>query len=146
MMLPLRSLAPYGFAGAVVALGAGAYLWARSRRKTLEQLERERRQWITTNGRIIDGTVIDTHEFADATGEHQLVIYNYDVAGVQYEASQEVTWLRHLVDLHACRIGLPASVKYDPHNPANSIVVAEGWSGLRMVHPERAGVAKALSH
>jgi len=25
----------------------------------------------------------------------------------------------------------PASVKYDPRNPANSIVLCEQWSGLR---------------
>jgi hypothetical protein len=60
-----------------------------------------------------------------------LVIYTYDVSGVTYEASQDVTNLRHVVDLHACRIGLPASVKYDPQNPGNSIVVGEGWTGLR---------------
>jgi hypothetical protein len=50
---------------------------------------------------------------------------------VTYEASQDVTHLRHRVDLHTCRIGVPTSVKYDPHNPANSIIVAEEWSGLR---------------
>ena len=26
----------------------------------------------------------------------------------------------------------PVSVKYDPRNPANSILVAEQWSGLRV--------------
>jgi hypothetical protein len=26
----------------------------------------------------------------------------------------------------------PVSVKYDPRNPANSIVVSEEWSGLRL--------------
>jgi hypothetical protein len=50
---------------------------------------------------------------------------------VSYEASQDVTHLRHMVDLHTCRVGLPASIKYDPTNPGNSIVVAETWSGLR---------------
>ena len=83
-------------------------------------------------GRITDGTVLDVHE---APGEHcvtqQLLVYRYDVAGVSYEASQDVTHLRHLVDLHSCRIGLPASVKYDAQNPGNSIVIAEGWTGLR---------------
>jgi len=61
----------------------------------------------------------------------KLLIYHYDVSGVTYEASQDVTHLRHRVDLHTCRIGVPTSVKYDPQNPANSIVVAEEWSGLR---------------
>ena len=57
--------------------------------------------------------------------------FQYDVAGVSYEASQDVTHLRHLVDLHTCRVGLPASIKYDPTNPGNSIVIAENWTGLR---------------
>jgi hypothetical protein len=61
----------------------------------------------------------------------QLVFYTYDVAGVQYECSQDVTHLRQYLDLHSCRIGVTTSVKYDPHSPGNSIVVAETWCGLR---------------
>ncbi len=83
-------------------------------------------------GRITDGTVLDVHEERGQAGRvQQLLIYRYDVAGVSYEASQDVTHLRHLVDLHSCRLGLPASVKYDAQNPGNSIVLAEGWTGLR---------------
>jgi hypothetical protein len=111
---------------AAVALTAGVVI-SRKRRKTPEQHEHERRQQILHAGRITDGTVLDTNE----SDEAQLVIYTYDVSGVTYEASQDVTNLRHVVDLHACRIGLPASVKYDPQNPGNSIVVGEGWTGLR---------------
>ena len=107
-------------------------LWLRRRRKTPEQLERERRQRLNAMGRITDGTVLDVHEEPRKRGAaQQLVIYRYDVAGVSYEASQDVTHLRHLVDLHSCRIGLPASVKYDAQNPGNSIILAEGWTGLR---------------
>jgi hypothetical protein len=115
-----------------VLLLAGAGLWLRSRRKTPEQLERERRLRLNAMGRITDGTVLDVHEERGQRGRvQQLLIYRYDVAGVSYEASQDVTHLRHLVDLHSCRIGLPASVKYDAQNPGNSIVIAEGWTGLR---------------
>ena len=46
-----------------------------------------------------------------------LLVYSYDVAGVTYEASQDVTHLRQFIDLYSCRLGLPASVRYDPHNP-----------------------------
>jgi hypothetical protein len=123
-MDPLR-ISAYILTGAV-ALTAGI-VFARKRRKSPEQHEQERRQQILQSGRITDGTVLDTNESDDA----QLVIYTYDVSGVTYEASQDVTNLRHVVDLHACRIGLPASVKYDPQNPGNSIVVAEGWTGMR---------------
>jgi hypothetical protein len=117
-----------GFAGLSLAMAA----WARRHRKTPDQRERERRLRISTLGRITDGTVIDVSEMRlSGTDELQLIIYQYDVAGVSYEASQDVTQLRHRVDLHSCRIGLPASIKYDPTNPGNSIVIAENWTGLR---------------
>jgi hypothetical protein len=120
------------YVGSVAALALGAGYWLRKRRKTPEQRERERRQRISVIGRITDGTVMDVHEVTDdGRPESQLLIYHYDVAGVSYEASQDVTYLRQFVDLHSCRLGLPASVKYDPQNPGNSIVIAEGWSGLR---------------
>jgi len=113
-------------------MALGLVLWRRSRRKTPDQLERERRLRLNAMGRITDGTVLDVHEGRGESGRvQQLLIYRYDVAGVSYEASQDVARLRHLVDLHSCRIGLPASVKYDAQNPGNSIVIAEGWTGLR---------------
>jgi hypothetical protein len=102
----------------------------RRRRKTPEEVERERRALISKIGRITDGTVIDINEM-DGTRPAQFIIYQYDVAGVSYEASQEITYLRQFVNLHSCRLGLPTSVKYDPHNPGNSIVVSESWFGLR---------------
>lgn len=115
----------------MVAIGFA--LITRKSRKSPDQKERERRERISLGGRITDGTVIDVHE-VEASDDHpeaQLIVYQYDVAGVSYECSQDVTWLRHLVDLHSCRLGVPTSVKYDPQNPGNSIVIAENWTGLR---------------
>lgn len=129
-MNSLRLLPLYLSAAAALAVGTGFLL--RKRRKTPEQRERERRERINLHGRITDGAVIDVHEMSEnGHGTQQLLVYQYDVAGVSYEASQDITYLRQFVDLHACRIGLPASVKYDPQNPGNSIVVADRWSGLR---------------
>jgi hypothetical protein len=122
-------LALAGAGGAAALVG-----WMRSGKKTPDDRERERRLRIHEIGRITDGTVIDAQEIdgdADGNGQAQLVMYTYDVSGVTYEASQDVTTLRHLVDLHTCRIGLPASIKYDPKSPGNSIVICEGWTGLR---------------
>jgi hypothetical protein len=120
-------------AGSLAVVAVGFALVSRKSRKSPDQKERERRERISLGGRITDGTVIDVHEVeaSDANPEAQLIVYQYDVAGVSYECSQDVTWLRHLVDLHSCRLGFPASVKYDPQNPGNSIVIAENWSGLR---------------
>lgn len=120
-------------AGSLVVVAVGFALITRKSRKSPDQKERERRERISLGGRITDGTVIDVHEVeaSDANPEAQLIVYQYDVAGVSYECSQDVTWLRHLVDLHSCRLGVPTSVKYDPQNPGNSIVIAENWTGLR---------------
>jgi len=118
------------------AAGSGAALLAlilmmRSRRKTDDERERERRQRINTVGRITDGSVSDVQEMTIHGRPAQLIIYHYNVAGVAYECSQDVTSLRHLVDLQSCRMGVATSVRYDPLSPGNSIVVTEEWTGLR---------------
>jgi hypothetical protein len=122
----------------VLAFGAtaaivGYALLSRRNKKTPEQLEHERRTQLTLGGRIIDGNVIDVLELSESESGQQmtLLIYKYDVAGVTYEASQDVTHLRQFIDLYSCRLGLLASVKYDPHNPGDSLVISETWSGLR---------------
>jgi len=122
----------YTLTGAIVIAAASTMLWLGGHKKTPEQRETLRRQRINSLGRITDGTVLDVQEF-DSDTDHsvQMVIYTYDVAGVQYECSQDVTRLRQFLDLHSCRIGVTTSVKYDPHSPGNSIVVAETWCGLR---------------
>ena len=130
-MNELRLYSLIAIAGAGLLFGANA--WARSRRKTPDQRERERRMRISEMGRITDGTVIDVQELPVSDGHHAavLLIYKYEVAGVSYECSQDVTYLRQWINLHSCRLGLPTSVKYDPHNPGNSLVVSESWMGLR---------------
>ena|SRR5579871_4857338 len=129
-MTPLRFYAL--LIGGIAALAGSAAWYVRRHAKTAEQREQERRQRINLHGRITDGTVIDVQELTpNGHGPIQLLIYQYDVAGVSYEASQDVTYLRQFIDLHSCKLGLPASIKYDPQNPGNSIVIAEGWSGLR---------------
>ncbi len=116
----------------VVAVLAVAYFLLRRKPKTADDLERERRAWLDRIGRITDGTVIDVQEMPGASHRPAtLLIYQYDVAGVSYEASQDVTYLRQLINLHSCRLGLPTSVRFDPQNPGNSIVVSERWMGLR---------------
>src|ERR1700722_3206334 len=119
------------FAGSAFALGAYALL--RRKPKDAADLERERRTWLEGVGRITDGTVIDVQELAPNDGHHAavLLIYKYDVAGVSYECSQDVTYLRQWINLHSCRLGLPTSVKHSPHPPGKSLVVSESWMGLR---------------
>jgi len=135
--------------GAVAAV-IGYALLSRKNKKPEEQVERERRAQLTLGGRIIDGNVIDVLELEDDESGRQMIllIYTYDVAGVTYEASQDVTHLRQFIDLYSCRLGLPASVKYDPHNPGDSLVISETWSGLRKspirVQPRNAATSRTL--
>lgn len=131
--LVMSSLGLYSLIVVGGAVIAGAYAILRRKPKGPAELERERRTWLDGIGRITDGTVIDVHELPQNGGHHAavLLIYKYDVAGVSYECSQDVTYLRQWINLHSCRLGLPTSVKYDPHNPGNSLVVSESWMGLR---------------
>jgi hypothetical protein len=115
-----------------VGLAFAGYALLRRKPKTAEELERERRVWLSSIGRITDGTVIDVQEIsADNQRAATMLIYQYDVAGVSYEASQDVTYLRQWINLHSCRLGVPTSVKYDSRNPGNSMVISESWVGLR---------------
>jgi hypothetical protein len=123
----------YSLAAVGSAVALGAYALLRRKPKGPAELERERRTWLDGIGRITDGTVIDVQEVPPSGGQPAAVflVYKYEVAGVSYECSQDVTYLRQWINLHSCRLGLPTSVKYDPHNPGNSLVVSESWMGLR---------------
>ena len=104
---------------ALVLLGYRA--WQRSR-VTPEERERRRCAWLVATGKITDATLVEIRE--------NLVFYCYGVRGVEYTASQDIA--RLLEKAAADFSGVSAmSVKYDPRNPANSIVMAEEWSGLR---------------
>ena len=106
----------------VLALATLVYrAWQRSR-VTAEERERRRCARLVAVGKITDAMLVEIRENA--------VFYSYLVRGVEYTASQD---LARLLDQTALDFsGISAmSVKYDARNPANSIVAAEEWSGLR---------------
>lgn len=122
----------YTVVASLVGAAVVAYLVFGRKKKTAAEIERQRRDWLIQVGRITDGTVIDVHEIVpNGHAAATMLVFQYDVGGVSYEASQDVTHLRHWINLHSCRLGLPTSVRYDPQNPGNSIVVSEKWMGLR---------------
>jgi hypothetical protein len=106
---------------AVVVLAAAGYRRWRARRVTPEELERRRRAMLVARGKTGDAVLVEIRE--------DLLFFTYSVRGVEYTASQDVSALREQVpeDLSSVAVG----VKYLPQNPANSIVLAEEWSGLR---------------
>jgi hypothetical protein len=121
---------------AVVAVLAAIIVWLGTRhRVTEEERERGRREYLTEAGRIIDGTLlgIDDLEGEQPRNEDgaRTLYYSYEISGVTYESSQDVKQLQQFVRPGDCRLAAPVSVRYDPRNHANSIVVAEAWSGLR---------------
>jgi len=123
-------------AGLGVALGAWGWLqFVRSRRKSPAELERQRRLEINHHGRIAVGHILNVVEPTGGKQEPQLVVYTYEVAGVTYEAAQDISFLPAAQRFSHSLVGQTASVKYDPKKPANSVIVCEGWSGLAGVEP-----------
>jgi hypothetical protein len=105
-------------------VAAGIYVAVRIRRKPKDK-EKLRRTQVNTNGRLGDATITDITDDA--------IIYEYSVGGLTYTASQDISQLRELIPVDSHRlIGRPASLKYSSQNPANSILVCEEWSGLRL--------------
>jgi len=97
------------------------------RRPTAEELERRRRLGINQAGKMADGMILDVLESS--------IEYSYDVRGVEYIATQDISALQDRIPETRMSIAGPAGIKYDPRNPANSIVVCEDWSGLRSGSP-----------
>ena len=126
-MSPGTKLVILGAVGAG-AVGFGIRLTMRLMQGNPEKRERKRRLDVHRHGRLGDAVITEANE--------DLLYYSYSVRGVQYEASQEITALRHLLPVEPERLIGPASLKCSSKNPANSILICEEWSGLRT--PSRA--------
>lgn len=138
-------------AAAVVVAAAAALLhYLFQKPEDPDSEERRRRSQLNQIGRIVEGLVVELVE-APATdsgeagsgstsfrkaaagagpGVRRLVRYSYSISGITYETAQDVTGLEERLCLERLAAGQPASVKYDPSNPSNSILVADDWSGL----------------
>lgn len=121
---------------------AGGVAWFVLRRPPPDPtaMERARRERLSLTGRITDGSLIDTTtldgEFVEQASRFpghglppQMLLFQYKIGGVVYEAVQDVSALEEQV--RGLRIDLPIQVRYDHLNPADSIVVAEWWSGIQ---------------
>lgn len=121
-------------AGAAVVAGVaafGAWLFFK-KQPTADELELARRAFLTQSGRIVDGTLLDVQQVTGEDGRIiTLLIYEYRIGGVDYECSQDISQMQGTVNAELVRAGYPCSVRYQPGNAQNSIVVAETWSGLR---------------
>lgn len=107
----------------VVLVAALIYRAWKASRISPEEMERRRRAALVASGKMGDAAVT---EMRDA-----YLFYSYAVRGVEYTASQDISFVKDRLPSDVAAMG-PVAVKYDPRNPANSIVVAENWSGLRI--------------
>jgi uncharacterized protein DUF3592 len=138
-------------AGAAIVLVAGTLLYRwKNKPPTEDEIERRRRLHVNQVGRIAEGRVIDlmkqeipvderrtmgvfrksSKNGAEVSLTRQMICYSYSISGVTYETAQDVTGLEARVMPHKLIAGQPASVKYDPSNPSNSILIGDDWSGL----------------
>ena len=134
-------------AAAVAAITMIAYAFFRPAEDP-EEIERKRRLHLNQIGRIAEGQVVElvAHppELRATKGlfgsrarpltdlsPRQLVSYSYAISGVTYHTAQDITGLESQVRFDKLVAGQPASIKYDPSNPTDSILVADDWSGLR---------------
>jgi LPXTG-motif cell wall-anchored protein len=140
--LPLAGLA-------VLAL-IGVIFWLRRKPEDADEIERKRCAFLNRVGRIVEGQILEiveqshnSHEArpssilekrktgtVPANGTRKLLYYTYSISGVTYETAQDVTGLEERLHLTRIATGQTASVKYDPSNPSNSILLADDWSGL----------------
>jgi hypothetical protein len=90
----------------------------RFRRKIEDEASRLAR--LSKTGRMTDGNIIDA--VSDRDGKITEVTYTYMLAGVQYESSQALSDVQQQHDSDYAP-GKQITVRYDPRQPANSIVV-----------------------
>ena len=140
-------------AGFLVLAAVGIFFWLRRKPVDPNQFERERRAYLNRVGRIVEGQVLEVVEHgltapsgdgnarratpvtksgagADTQALQRLLYYTYAISGVTYETAQDITGLEERLHLTRVAAGQTASVKYDPSNPSNSILLADDWSGL----------------
>jgi hypothetical protein len=89
-------------------------------RRDRRDAEAERRTRLLRTGRIADGTVFDVG--MNDADEISHVFYSYSINGVEYESSQTLDDSQRQRPASYAP-GASITVRYDPHQPANSVVV-----------------------
>ena len=119
--IPLAAPATVGLAAA----GALVWLVARYIRRSRSPEERERRRRIRLHiiGRLTEVTIYQ----ADSS----ILQYGYEISGVAYDTTQDITALESYLPRPAEQLVGTAVAKYDPQNPANSIIMCEHWLGFK---------------
>lgn len=140
-------------AAAAAFLAACCFVvWWRRRPKDPAEIERARRLHLNQIGRIVEGQILEIEEEGQITADPlrvapaavrgappksredharlRVAFYRYSISGVTYETAQNLSGLETKFSMDALVAGQPVSIKYDPRNPSNSILMADDWSGL----------------
>ena len=127
-------------AGTAAVTLAGVWAWRtvrRWRRKSPDEIERLRRLGVNACGRIILGRIVELAEPVADGPAGPILLYDYEVAGVTYEAAQDLSALPEIAAAAPFLPGQTTSVKYDPKQPTNSILACEAWCGIPDLEPNR---------
>lgn len=89
------------------------------RRKQIDT-DDARRARLLQQGRIADAVVIDVA--ASDTDDPNVIYFAYEVSGVDYQASEVLSTEQRQRPLDYSP-GASITIRYDPHQPGNSIVV-----------------------
>ena len=90
----------------------------RFRKKKEDEASRISR--LLRTGRIVEGQILDIT--ANPTGRITHVFYTYNIAGVEYESSQALDTKQQDAE-KTYWPGARVVIRYDPRQPANSVVV-----------------------
>ena len=135
-------------AGTAAITLAGVWVWrivSRRRRKSPDEIERLRRLEVNACGRIIQGRIAELAEPTAGGPAGPVLLYEYEVAGVTYEAAQDLSMLPAIAAAAPFLPGQTASVKYDPRRPTNSILACETWCGVPELETNRNALAEPVN-
>lgn len=121
-MTPGTAILLLGLAGGILLALAGWLLVGRRLRP--DEKERARRSVVSSRGRVVEAEITDIHR--------PLLGYSYEVSGVTYHVVQDIALFEDILPRDISLLIGPAMIKYLPANPANSILISESWSGIRV--------------
>jgi hypothetical protein len=126
--------------GAAALAAAGVWSWRvfrKWRQKSPDEIERLRRLNVNACGRIIAGRIVELAEPQPGGPSGPVLLYDYEVSGVTYEAAQDLSALPVIAAAAPFLPGQTANIKFDPKQPTNSILACETWCGVPDLEPHR---------
>ena len=138
--MPLLKTLGIAVAGSAAASLTGFWVWRtvrRWRQKNPDEIERLRRLEVNACGRIGVGRIVELAPPVANGPVGPVLLYDYEVAGVTYEAAQDLSCCPEIAAAAPFLPGQTTNVKYDPKRPTNSILACETWCGIPDLEPNK---------